>query len=175
MDDIEIINKNIKYEGKVFDICEYEINIKNNIIKRDIMERRDGVVIVPIDENDKLIMLSEYCAGSNSNILSFPRGSIESECIEENAQRELIEETGYKSNNMELIISTYEHPSTTNRKIYIFLAKDLEKAYLKNDDKYIEIKRMTLDEAIKKCQKNFCSDISTIAILNFLKSWVQSN
>ena len=30
------------------------------------MERKDGIAIVPIDENGNLIMLSEYCAGSNS-------------------------------------------------------------------------------------------------------------
>lgn len=70
---------------------------------------------------------------------------------------------------MKLLISTYEHPSTTNRKIYIFLAKDLEKDYLKNEDKFIELKRFSINEAIEKCGKDFCSDISTIAILNYLK------
>ena len=164
-----ILNKEKKFEGRVFDIYEYTISINNDTIKRDIMERKDGVVIVPIDENGNLIMLSEYCAGSNSYILSFPGGSIESENIEENAQRELIEETGFKSNDMKIIFSTYEHPSTTNRKIYIFLARNLEKAFLKNEDKYIEIKRMSINEAIEKCEKDFCSDITTIAILNYLK------
>ena len=77
MNAIEIVNKEKKYKGKVFDIYEYKININNDVIKRDIMERKDGVVIVPIDEDGNLIMLSEYCAGSNAYILSFPGGSIE--------------------------------------------------------------------------------------------------
>ena len=171
LNEIEIINKEKRFEGKVFDIYEYEINIQNDVIKRDIMERKDEVVIVPFDENDNLIMLSEYCAGSNSYILSFPGGSIESESIEENAQRELIEEIGYRSNNMKFLISTYEHPSTTNRRIHVFLARNLEKAYLKNEDRFIKIRRMSIEEAIEKCSKDLCSDITTIAILNILKNY----
>ena len=72
---------------------------------------------------------------------------------------------------MKLLISTYEHPSTTNRKIHVFLARDLEKAYLKNEDSFIEIKRMSLEKAIEKCSKDFCSDITTIAILSILKNY----
>lgn len=169
MDEIKIVNKDKIFEGKVFTVSEYNIQIDNEIIKRDIIERDDGVVIVPIDENGNLIMLSEYCAGSNSYILSFPGGSIENKgSIEENAQRELIEETGYRSNNMKLLISTYEHPSTTNRKIYIFLAKDLEKDFLENEDEFINIKRLTIDEAKKECMNGFSSDITSIAILNII-------
>ncbi|MBR0427990.1 MAG: NUDIX hydrolase [Clostridia bacterium] len=171
MNEIEIVNKEKKYEGKVFDIYEYKINIQNDTIKRDIMERKDGVVIVPIDKDGNLIMLSEYCAGSNSYNLAFPGGSMESDSIEENAQRELIEEIGFKSNNLKLLISTYEHPSTTNRKIHIFLARDLEKAYLKNEDRFIKIKRMSIEKAIEKCENDFCSDITTIAILSILKNY----
>ncbi len=77
LNEIEILSKEKQFEGKVFDIYEYKINIQNDVIKRDVLERKDGVVIVPIDENGNLIMLSEYCAGSNSYILSFPGGSIE--------------------------------------------------------------------------------------------------
>ena len=117
-------------------------------------------------------LASNFASGvSNSYILSFPGGSIESESIEENAQRELIEEIGYRSNNMKFLISTYEHPSTTNRRIHVFLARDLEKAYLKNEDRFIKIRRMSIEEAIEKCSKDFCSDITTIAILNILKNY----
>ena len=171
MDFYVINNKSKKFEGKVFDVYEYDIHIEKETIKRDIIERKDGVVIVPIDEDGKLIMLSEYCAGSNSYILSFPGGSVESnDSVEENAQRELIEETGYKSKNMSLLMKTYEHPSTTNRKIYVFLAKDLEKSFLENEDKYIKIERLYIDEALEKCSNNFNSDITSIAILNILNN-----
>lgn len=53
--------------------------------------------------------------------------------------------------------------------MYIYLARNLEKDFLKNDDKYIEIKRISINEAIEKCEKDFCSDITTIAILYYLK------
>lgn len=172
----EILRKDYKFKGKAFNVLEYSIKLDNKDIKRDIIERNDGVVIVPLDDNNNVIMLSEYCAGTNSYILSLPGGKVEDNYknIEQEAQRELIEETGLMAKRLKKLFFTYEHPSTSNRKIYVYLGRNLEKATLPNEDEFINIEKYPIETAIRKCTEDFISDISTIAILSKVKEIISN-
>jgi len=93
-----ILDRKLKYKGRAFEVYEYSIQIFGEKIKRDIFERKHGVVVVPVDKSHNVLVISEYCAVSNSFVLSLPggkaSGKTEHDFITE-AQRELREETGY--------------------------------------------------------------------------------
>lgn len=168
MGEPRIINKELRYKGKAFDVYEYTAEVEGRVIKRDIIERQHGVVAVPIDKSHNVLLLSEYCAGSNSFILSLPGGKATGKNevdFANEAQRELREETGFRALQMIKLRFAYSHPSTSNRQSYVFLAYDLIEDPLPETEEIIHVLKLPLEEAIERCYKEFVSDVSTIGNL----------
>lgn len=87
-----------------------------------------GVVIVATDCSDNLLVQYEYKYAIDKTILNLPSGSVEeNDSILATATRELLEETGYESNELELIDTLYEYPSKADHLIYIVRAKNARK------------------------------------------------
>lgn len=171
-----IIKQKERYKGQTFSVVEYTCEVDGKKIKRDILERRDGVVIVAIDPDLNVLMLSEYCAGSNSFILSLPGGSIDKTDtdLQAAASRELREETGYAANRIEKLRYAYSHPSTSNRRSHVFLALDLQHDPLPASDEILQVQRMPLDAAISASYDDFVSDVSTIGNLLMARDRLQA-
>ena len=159
------IRKTLRYRGPAFSVYEYETQIGGRIVKRDIIERKHGVVIVPVDTEHNVLLIREFCAGSNSFILSLPGGSIEGDEPSADAMRELREETGYRAARLIKLRFSYSHPSTSNRKSYVFLGYDLIFDPLVSEDEIIQPVRLPLDEAIATAYRDFESDGGTVGTL----------
>ncbi len=85
----------------------------------------NGVIVVATDENDNLIMFDEYKYAVDATVLTFPAGGIdEHESPMVAAARELLEETGYESNDLELLAELYVYPSKIKHTNYIVRAKN---------------------------------------------------
>lgn len=88
----------------------------------------DGVLVVATDIEDNMILLEEYKYAINDTILTFPAGGIDpNETPLEAAARELLEETGYVSAEMEMLIKEYPYPSKIGHANYIIRAKNAKK------------------------------------------------
>lgn len=96
---------------------------------------RGAVMIVPMIDEDTLLLVREYCAGTHSYLLGFPKGLIdEGELAEQAANRELQEEIGYGCEQMHLITEMMMAPAFFDAKMTIFLAKNLYSAELEGDE-----------------------------------------
>ncbi|QBG37780.1 ADP compounds hydrolase NudE [Litorilituus sediminis] len=96
---------------------------------------RGAVMIVPMLDNDTLLLVREYCAGTHNYQLGFPKGLIdEGEQAEQAANRELKEEIHYGSQKLTKISQVMMAPAFFNAKMDIFLAQDLFKASLPGDE-----------------------------------------
>jgi len=88
-----------------------------------------GVVIVATDLEGKLITMHEYKYAVDKTILTLPAGSIEEgEDPLEVAAKELLEETGYTSNDMKLVQEAYEYPSKLSHSQFIVRARNARKS-----------------------------------------------
>jgi ADP-ribose pyrophosphatase len=64
----------------------------------------DVAVIVPFLENDNLVMIRQYRYPLRKVLLEFPAGHIENgDDAAKAAERELLEETGYMTNNIDYV------------------------------------------------------------------------
>lgn len=65
----------------------------------------DGVMIIPVTENDEIVMIKQYRPAISDYLYELPAGIVDKgETIEEAARRELYEETGLKGKSYELIL-----------------------------------------------------------------------
>lgn len=95
-----------------------------NIIKPYyVLEYPDWVNVVAITANNEAIIIKQYRHAAGEVVLEIPGGCIDQdEKPEEAVRRELLEETGYSFDNLELLSVLYANPATGNNKTHCFLA-----------------------------------------------------
>lgn len=109
------------------DVWEDTVQLPNGHIIDDysVIGLRDGVVVVATDEDDNLITFTEYKYAINKTILGFPGGNIDAgEVPLKAAARELLEETGYESTELEYIAPLAVYPSKIVHSLHVVRAKN---------------------------------------------------
>ncbi len=165
-----IIERVPVYEGMILSVQRIKIQVGEQIIEREVIERRNGVAVVPVDVDHNVLLIKEYTPGSNTFLYTLPGGHIdEGESPEIAAMRELREETGHRALQLIKLRYAYSHPAISTRKSYSFLGYDLTFDPLQgedeDEDQRIEIHRLPLAEAIQRVYQDFISDMSTIGNL----------
>ncbi len=95
----------------------------------------EGVVIFPVTDSGKILLIRERRPHENPPVRLKPvSGMLDAgETAEENAQRELQEEIGFKAKSMREFW-TYKTSGTVNSVTHFFVAKGLEASKLPNPD-----------------------------------------
>lgn len=93
-----------------------------------IIESNDWVNIIPLTDDDQVIMVKQYRHGSKRITLEIPGGLVDSKNDPKKAAaRELLEETGYLAKKWLKIGVVNPNPALFNNRCYTFLARDLKK------------------------------------------------
>ena len=112
----------------------------------------DASLIVAVTSDNKVVLKKEYRYACGEDVIECPAGMIETgEQPYEAAQRELLEETGYKSDDWQYLGYTWESTSKLTNKMHLFLAKDCIKVSGQKLDKneHIELIYVDKSEAIQ--------------------------
>jgi ADP-ribose pyrophosphatase len=105
-----------------------------------VLEYPNWVNAVAVTENNTVLMVRQYRHAAGIVSLEIPGGVIDGDESPEDAmRRELLEETGYRFDNMELLCTVYANPSTANNHTYCFLAKGCKKVQGQSLDEHEEI------------------------------------
>jgi ADP-ribose pyrophosphatase len=105
-----------------------------------VLEYPNWANAVALTEDNKILMVRQYRHAANIVSLEIPGGVIEDgENPEEGMRRELLEETGYEFNSVELISTVYANPSTANNKTFCYLAKGGKKVQEQQLDEHERI------------------------------------
>lgn len=119
-------------------------------------------------EDGKILMVRQYRNALDRYTLEIPAGALDAEdepgitC----ASRELEEETGYRSENLEWLITLRTTVAFCNERIEVYVAKDLipSKQHL-DEDEFIDLKAYSLDELKEKIFAGEIEDAKTVASL----------
>lgn len=147
-------------ENKVY--SGHIIQVTEEVIDGITWERAylpNGVIIFPIDENGNILMIKEkrphedppYRIKPISGMLELDKGS-----PEENAQRELQEEVGFKAGVLENFWTT-KSTGTVNHVHYFYIARNLTPSKLPNpdgEDTIMEIIPFAIEELMQKFLKD---------------------
>jgi ADP-ribose pyrophosphatase len=143
-------------ENKVY--SGHIIQVTEEVIDGITWERAylpNGVIIFPIDENGKILMIKEKRPHEDppfrikpiSGMLELDKGS-----PEENAQRELQEEVGFKAGELENFWTT-KSTGTVNHVHYFYIARNLTLSKLPNpdgEDTIMEVIPFAIEDLMQK-------------------------
>jgi ADP-ribose pyrophosphatase len=124
-----IITEEIVWQGSVFRIKRQRIrDHTGRHFYRELASRDDGVAVVPIAADGRVIMIREYTAAARRPLLFIPGGQIRAKTEtdrQREAQRELREEIGQRANRLVKLWQVYEAPAMLDRRLHVYLGLDL--------------------------------------------------
>ncbi len=156
----------ILFKGKVFDlqVDEIEYNSGNTGI-REVAVHPGGAVVVPLTNEKKIILISQFRYPLQKMLLEFPAGKLEKGEDPFNcAVRELQEETGYKTNNIIKLGSIFTTPGFCTEELHIYLARELVHGeYSREEGEFgMEIFEYSFEEVENKIVNGEIMDSKTI-------------
>lgn len=165
------ISRKLAYNGKRVQVEELEYLNGDKAIYREHVKAGNASVILPITEDNKVIMIQEARTPIGKVILALPAGMIEEgEKALVAAIRELEEETGYLASDIELLREYYPSVGYSDEKISLYLATNMKKTKQRLDDEEnIKVIEVPLEELIEMLDKNeIITASTTIAVMHYL-------
>ena len=92
-----------------------------------VIETRDWINIIPLTDDDQVVMIRQYRHGSREVTLEIPGGLVDpGDTPKKAAVRELLEETGYQAKKWAKIGIVNPNPALFNNRCYTFLAQGVK-------------------------------------------------
>jgi ADP-ribose pyrophosphatase len=136
-------------------------------IRRDAIRHPGAVVILPVLDADRVVLLRNFRFVIGATLWEVPAGTVEpNEPLEACAKRELLEETGYRAAKWRSLGYVYASPGVLDEKLHLFIAEDLTPGPAQPEpDEQLEPVIVRLEEAIRMCLDGTIRDAKTITVL----------
>lgn len=114
--------------------------------RRVIIQHPSAVVIVPVIEPDQTLVVRQYRYALARETIEFPAGKLDpGENPLTAANRELMEETGYRAGCLELVLPFAPSIGYSTEIIHVCLARDLEPTErIPDDDEIVRVEKIPL-------------------------------
>ncbi|MBQ7989766.1 MAG: NUDIX hydrolase [Oscillospiraceae bacterium] len=163
------IEKQTVFEGHVVtvrkDVAQLETGEK---VSRELVIHPGGVCVVPLTDDNKVIMVRQFRYAFMEPLLEIPAGKLEKgEDHRSAGLRELSEETGASCERFDYLGVCYPSVAYLTEKIHMYLARGLKYGSSHPDEgEFLDVEYIPLDEAVKMVTDGSIPDAKTqIAIL----------
>lgn len=180
MEEVKRLERNLIAKGAIIDYYQDTMQIPNgNVAKWDLIDHKGAAAVVAVRDDGKLLMVRQYRNALERETLEIPAGGLNGreEPTIEAAARELQEETGYRSEDLELLNSIYTTVAFCNEKIDIYLARNLTCGTQHLDeDEYIDVEAWDLDDLMQMIFESKIQDSKTICgILTYAAKYARED
>lgn len=165
MGEFKRLERELSYQGKILKVYTDHVKVNGLESNWDFVHHNGGAAVVPVTKEGKILMVRQWRNALDRYTLEIPAGALESNepgavC----AARELEEETGYRSENIEWLTAIHSWPAFTNEQVDIFVARDLVPSKQKFDEEEsIEIEEYTMDQLKEMILKGVMKDSKSVA------------
>ncbi len=137
---------------------------------REYVLHPGAVVIAAFIDARTLVFEHQYRYALGRHYIELPAGKIDAgEKAGETARRELLEETGYVSDDWQHLVTMHPTIGYANEHIEFFVAHDVRFVGHKRDEgEFLEVFTMTIDEAVDRVGRGEITDTKTAYALLWL-------
>ena len=166
-----ILNKKVVAKSRLFRIESLDLQFSNgeqrNYERLARGNSRGAVLIVPMLDQETVLLVREYSAGVDRYELGLPKGKTDAgESFLEAANRELKEEVGFGSRNLHHLSSFSVAPSYLEHMTEIIIAQDLYAEKLPGDEpEELEVVPWKLSNINALLATGECTEARSIAAL----------
>jgi 8-oxo-dGTP pyrophosphatase MutT (NUDIX family) len=135
----------------------------------------DGVIIVPLTEHHEIVMIVEPSVTTRAPVVGLPAGVIDlGETSLESANRELQEESGYKSEQLDYLGTLHPLSRHSNWKFDVYLGRKLVPSKMIGDEDYeITIKKYRFEQIKDVLAAGEIDDSNVIAALYLAQIYLE--
>ena len=178
---VKRLKRELKYQGTILKMYEDTVEVNGHQAKWDFIHHDGAAAVLPVTEDGKILMVRQYRNALDRYTLEIPAGKLDSldEAKIDCAYRELEEETGYRCDHLEYLMSVntvddlygiYWSVNTTiafcDEALDIFLARDLKKTHQHLDpDEEIEVEAWELSDLLKRIYAGELTDGKTVSAI----------
>ncbi len=164
MADERVIHSEQIYDGKVVHLRVDTYERDGVTFDREIIQHGGAVAMIPFDEDGNVILVRQYRAAADQELLELPAGGLEpGEARLDCARRELQEEIGYYPNTLIELGGFFVAASYTTEYITIYIARDLSPSTLPPDvGEDIAVERVPFEDALSLAVTNKIEDSKTL-------------
>ena len=168
------LSREEKYSGPLFSVHTDQVLLPNGHTSyREVVEHVDGVAVLPLDERNNVLTVTQYRYVFGRTLLEIPAGKLDpGEDPVTGALRELKEETGAVPDTFLPLGRIIPAPGCYGEVLHLFLAKGLhmEEQHL-DPDEFLNVERIPFNEMVHRCLNGEIEDAKTVAAV--LKAKVQ--
>ncbi len=150
----KMLSSELIFDGKVVHLYYDKISLPDGReATREYIKHVGAVCVVPVTDEGEIVCVRQYRYAIGRMMLEIPAGKLDfaEEVPEEAVLRELREETGATCKRLDFIGIYYGSPALIKEKIYMYLARGLEFGETDfDDDEFLQIEKIPVDELIKK-------------------------
>lgn len=163
------ISSEVVFDGRIITVRKDKAEIEDGTIAdRELVVHSGGVCVVPLTDDNRIIMVRQFRYAFGEPLLEIPAGKLEiGEEHRSAALRELKEETGAECGRFDYLGVCYPSVAYLTEKIHMYLARGLKFGKSKLDEgEFLDVITLPIDEAVQMIMDGKIPDAKTqIAVL----------
>ncbi|HWJ83809.1 MAG TPA: NUDIX hydrolase, partial [Cellulomonas sp.] len=122
-----VLAHTVLHEGRVWDLVSDEVDLGASTVVREWVDHPGAVAVIALDDDDRVLLLSQYRHPVRSELWEPPAGllDVEGEPHVAAAARELAEEADLVASSWWHLVDFYTTPGGSSERIVVFLARGL--------------------------------------------------
>ncbi len=165
---IRLIERREAYKGKVITVYDDLVDIGGHETHWDFIHHDGAAAVLPVLEDGRILMVRQFRHALGRYTLEIPAGKLDEpgEPFLDCAKRELEEETGYYSDDLEFLLFVNTTVAFLDEKIGIYLARNLKKGETHwDDDEELGVEAWELEDLKQMIFRGEMTDGKTVAAL----------
>ncbi|GAA4430029.1 NUDIX hydrolase [Pontibacter saemangeumensis] len=166
----KVLKSEMVVDEKWYKLRRDHVALPNGLEMDDyyVSVRPNVVLTFPLTEDNHVIFVRQYKHAAGGIFVELPGGVVDEHEMDpaESAKREMLEETGYTSDEVELLLEVTDNPTKDTNRMYYFLARNVRKVAEQDLDESeaIEVLKVPLHEVEQMILNGQLQVAGTIAL-----------
>ncbi|QVI35893.1 NUDIX hydrolase [Lacticaseibacillus chiayiensis] len=173
----KILSETPHYHGPIFDVVTQKINTPDGLtVERDLIRHPNAVAMLALTDDGRVLVNREYRVATNSEVFGLPAGLIDpGEDWQTAASRELHEETGYLTHDLQWLTAVRSSEGMTDETVNLVLAKINLAAKTSQDfdkDEFVTSRLVPFSELVAGVKAGKINSAQTVAAVTYYLAFI---